>query len=265
MARTITRAECARLARVSKPAITKWLTKHPAARDGDRVNLDHADVVAYLKSKGYEVPPPPVAAPAAPAPPAAAAAQPDGAPTRSKKPAKAKPPVPPVSPKGARRKPADPTEPPAAPAVPQPARAGARRGGKAKAGAAPEVDAQGFVDELADLTLLQICERYGTVSTYKNHLEAFEKRERALKYRLDNEEAEGRLIDRALVARVIGTLDGANRRLLGDGPKTIARRLYAMARSDEPVEDAESTVHEIIGSILKAVKKAVREVIADDQ
>jgi hypothetical protein len=262
MARTISRAELARNARVSKPAITKWLKKHPGAcAAGDRVDLDHPEVVAYLKAKGFIVPPAPRAAEVAPPAPAPEV---DAAPPATPKPARAGKPAPPASAKGARRKQPDPTPPsppepaPAAPA-PKPRRA---RG--SKRGDAPTPDGQGFVDELADLTLLQICTQYGTVSAFKAHLEAFEKRERALKYRLENEEAEGRLIDRELVVRVIGAFDGANRKLLSDGPKTISRRLYAMARAEQTIEEAEATVHEIISTILKAVKKAVREVIDGD-
>lgn len=255
----------ARHAGVSKPAITKWLAKHPAARAGDRVDLDNPAVVAYLSDKGYAVPPPAASTPAAaPAPPEADAGQTDRAPTKPPKPAKGAPAKPTASPKATKRAPAKPTAlPPPEPTRVAPAPVRVKRSSKAK-GTAPEPDAQGFVDELADLTLLQICERYGTVSAYKNHLEAFEKRERALKYRLDNEEAEGRLIDRELVARVIGAFDGANRKLLSDGPKTISRRLYAMARSEQTIEEAEATVHEIVGTILKSVKKAVREVIDGD-
>lgn len=261
MARTITRAECARLARVSKPAITKWLAKHPAARAGERVNLDHPDVVAYLKEKGHEVTPAP---PEAPLP----SADSDATPPVSPKGPRPKPAAPPVPAKASKRKPSEPTAPPPTrpdPGAPAAPGAGAPAKGKRarppKRDSAPTPDAQGFVDELEDLTLIQICARYGTVSAYKAHLEAFEKRERALKYRLENEEAEGRLIERELVARVISSFDGANRKLLSDGPKTISRRLYAMARAEHTIEEAEATVHEIISSILKAVKKAVREVV----
>jgi hypothetical protein len=262
MARTISRAELARNARVSKPAITKWLKKHPGAcAAGDRVDLDHPEVVAYLKSKGFEVP-------AAPVAPAAKSPASDAGPTTPKKPARSAPPAPPAPSKGVRRPQPEPTpppplEPPAKPAA-KPSAAKGRRQPTGKRGPAPTPDAQGFVDELADLTLLQICERYGTVSAFKSHLEAFEKRERALKYRLENEEAEGRLVDREFVVRVVGAFDGSARKLLADSPKTIARRLYAMHAAEEPVEAAEATVHEIYSTILKAVKKAVHEVIDGD-
>jgi hypothetical protein len=250
--RVISRAEFARLARVSKPAITKWLGKHPAACDGDRVRLDHPDVGAYLTSKGVAPPAPPPAAV-----PAAGASAP--APTKSRKPPKAAPAKPTASSKGAKRQPAAPTTPPPPPESPP-----ARKGRRHKDRAVPEPDeATGFVDELADRTLLQICEEFGTIRKFKDHLEAFEKRERALKYRLENEEAEGRLIAREVVVRVIGAFDGAFRKLLGDGPKTISRRVYAMARSGQTNEEAEATVHEILSTILKSVKRAARDVIDD--
>ncbi len=215
--------------------------------------LDDPAVVAYLGAKGHVVAPPPVAPTADPA----------ATPTAKPKRDKAEPPAPTASAKGAKRQRAEPTAPPSpAPVQAPPSSPRIKRSGKAK-GPTPQPDEQGYVDELADQTLLQICERYGTVSAYKNHLEAFEKRERALKYRLENEEAEGRLISRELVAKVMGAFDGANRKLLGDGPKTISRRVYAMARSGQTIEEAEATVHEIISTILKSVKKAAREVLSD--
>lgn len=251
MVRTITRAEFARLADVSKPAVTKWLKAHPDACEGIRVKLDHASVVAYLKAKGHEV------SPAAPAAPAAS----NGGPTGSKKKAQpgAKPPT--ETPKAPRGKASTPTASAPEIVIGDAARRAGRRRARGAGDGIPKPDENGFVEELADLTLIQICARYGTVSAYKAHLEAFEKRERALKYRLENEEAEGRLVDRALVVRVVGTFDGAARKLLTDSPKTIARRAYAMRAAEEPVEAAEAMVHEIYSTILKAVKKAVHEVI----
>lgn len=252
MVRTITRAEFARLGGVSKPAITKWLKAHHDACDGTRVKLDHAHVVAYLKSKGHEV--------ALPAPgPSSAGA--DRAPTASPKKGKPVAVAPTKVVKGAPSKSPKPTA--ARPEIIVPGATAKAQGRRKRAGAdgIPKPDENGFVEELADLTLIQICAHYGTVSAYKAHLEAFEKRERALKYRLENEEAEGRLVEWERVVRVIGAFDGANRKLLTDSPKTIARRLYAMRAAEEPVEAAEATVHEIISTILKAVKKAAREVI----
>lgn len=251
MLRTITRAEFARLGGVSKPAITKWLKAHPDAGDGTRVKLDHADVVAYLKSKGHEVAPP---APTV-------AARSDGPPTKSANRPKAAAPAPTRAPKGGQPKPRQPTALGPEEAAPAPAPRAPKRRHSRSGGDAPKPDENGFADELADLTLVQICARYGTVSAYKAHLEAFEKRERALKYRLENEEAEGRLVDRELVVRVVSAFDGANRKLLTDAPKTISRRLYAMRAAEDPVELAEATVHEIVSTIIKAVKKAVHEVI----
>ena len=69
---------------------------------------------------------------------------------------------------------------------------------------------------------------------------------------LRNWEVEGKLIPRDGVrTHVFGAVEGANRRLLRDAPKTIARRLYAMAKSGASVEEAEQVVREIVGSQLR--------------
>jgi hypothetical protein len=63
---------------------------------------------------------------------------------------------------------------------------------------------------------------------------------------------------------VFGFLEAGNRRLLGDTPKTIARRLYGLARSDSPIEEAEKLVREIIGSQLEPQKKRVAQILRED-
>jgi hypothetical protein len=73
--------------------------------------------------------------------------------------------------------------------------------------------------------------------------------------RLDNDENEGRLIPREKVrVHVFGAIEEANKRLLLDIPKNLARTLYAMAKSGNPVEEAEKTVREKISSVLRPVK-----------
>src|SRR5690606_18179179 len=65
---------------------------------------------------------------------------------------------------------------------------------------APHVDREtGYCDELADWTLAEIVEQFGTIRSFKDILEAHEKRERARKNRLDNEQTEGNLIERERV------------------------------------------------------------------
>ena len=73
--------------------------------------------------------------------------------------------------------------------------------------------------------------------------------------RLKNEDTMGRLIERELVKHhVLGMVDAMARRLLRDTPKTIARRLYGLARSGAAVEDAEQVLRDLLSSQITPAK-----------
>lgn len=137
-------------------------------------------------------------------------------------------------------------------------RPGAARKPKAK----PSPDARPDGDQTVDgevpheeMSLRELTDRFGTITTFKDWLDARKKLVDIREKDLKNAETEGELIDRELVrSHVFGAIESVNRRLLGDAPKTIARRLYAAAKSDMNVEAAEKIVREIISSQLKPVK-----------
>lgn len=118
------------------------------------------------------------------------------------------------------------------------------------------------VESFVDLTLRELTDRFGTETAFKDWLDARKKIADTREKELKNEETDGRLIERELVkTHVFGTLESGNRRLLGDVPKTIARRLYAMAKAGAPVEDAETIVREIISSQLRPVAEDAARVL----
>jgi len=116
---------------------------------------------------------------------------------------------------------------------------------------APKLNSAGFAEELADLTLREIADRYKSVTAYKDLLSAYNLRERARNNWLKNEVAEGRLIERKVVSQVFSALDSAFKRLMSDTAKTATRRTYAAVRANEPLETAERVTAELIGSQLK--------------
>jgi hypothetical protein len=129
---------------------------------------------------------------------------------------------------------------------------------------APVLDANGYAEELKDWTLSEIVNRYGTVRGYGDHLQAYERKARANRTRLENEEREGSVVSRTLIEAVIfGYIETAHRRLLSDIPKTSARLVYAAAKAGEPVEEAEQVILERMSSVLKTLKlnaaRALRE------
>lgn len=120
------------------------------------------------------------------------------------------------------------------------------------------------ISRYADMTLRELVDRFGSVRALKDWLEALKKIEDIREKRLNNEEVQRALISRELVkTHVFGFLEAGNRRLLGDTPKTIARRLYGLARSDQPIEEGEKLVREIIGSQLNPQKERVSKLLRE--
>lgn len=219
MARLETRSQLARLAGVSPSAITK-ACKGPLADAcvGRRVDLEHPSVVAYLKSKGVVL----------------------TAPTETV---------------GSKAK--TPTQPRPRRQAKKASSAGSARSGKEEpAGTSAESIADGDEDpeHFLDMTLRELVDRFGTKTAFRDWLVARKTIADIREKDLKNDETEGRLISRELVrTHIFGAIDAVNRRLLGDSPKTIARRLYALAKDDAPVEDAEAAVRDMISSNLKKV------------
>lgn len=117
------------------------------------------------------------------------------------------------------------------------------------------------LEQLAD-ALRPLVSRFGTSTGFAAWLDSLKRIEDIREKRLKNEEAERTLIHFDPVKRLaMGYVDASQRRVLRDASRTIARRVYAMARSGEPVEEAERTVREIIGATLRPVKRQVMRVL----
>jgi hypothetical protein len=200
-----------------------------AVLPGGRLDAAHPDFIAWLSA---------------------------GAKTKSTGPAQKKTPAP-TAPR--------PKKPRAAPPPPQPK----RRGRSAKRAeqqlpedlepgeAWPPPSGAASDEDLADLAsaLAPLVARFGTHREFGDWLERLKRIEEIREKRLKNEETEGTLIERDLVAtHLFGAIEAANRRLLGDAPKTIARVVYGHANSGDDIEKAEKAVREMIGAQLKPVK-----------
>lgn len=246
MARLVSRAEFARMAGVSGSAITK------ACRDGSlgeacvgkRIDLDHPAARAYLASKGASPPPPPAAKAERPTTPAR--------PRRSKtsESSKRRPKLRLVRDDGEDAPPEPPAPPPRKAPPPSPPSEG---------DGSPE-----DLEALAE-TLRPLLERFGTETSFKDWLDSLKRIEEIREKRLKNEETEGLLIRvEPVKVLVFAVIDSAQRRVLSDAPRTIVRRVYAMAGSGTPVEEAERTVRELLGSILRPVKATAERVLRNE-
>lgn len=116
------------------------------------------------------------------------------------------------------------------------------------------------IEALADFTLRDLITRFGTDTAFLDWLKAVKAIEDIAEKRLKNAEAAGRLIPRELVrTHIFGAIEATHTRLLSDAPKTLARKIYAAAKSDQPVEEAEAMIRKAIGAQLQGVKaKATR-------
>ena len=225
MARLFSRADFSRLAGVSDSAIAK-ACKHRLAPAciGSRIDVDHVSAVEYLADKG-----------ASPPPPEQGMYKPRSA-----------PPAP---------RPEKPVQPPPKAAEPVPERRVPEPG--------KSLDSDDIQDFL-DLTVREVIERHGTVTAFKDLLDARKKIADIHEKDLKNDETTGRLIERELVrTHVFSAIDAAWRRLLSDATKTITRTLYGAAKGGVSVEESEKTVRDILASHLRPVKATATRVLRD--
>ena len=221
--RLLTRADVARLKGVSRAAITKQCNRGclAPACADDRVDIDHPAAKKYLGDKW----PKPI--------------------TARPKTTKAQP---------APKRPATPTTGRPTP----PKQSDPNSGGDL----IPEPDGPDDIESVKHLTLEELVHRHGTVRPFADWLAALKKIEDIREKRLSNEETEGRLIERELVkTHVFGAIDGMSKRLLTDAPKTVARKLFAAAKAGGSIEEAETSVREVVASLLRPVKATAARVL----
>jgi hypothetical protein len=243
--RLFSRAEFARLADVSGAAITKVAKKWPAAAfQAGRIDVDHQGPRAYLASRGI---------------------------TEVRIGRAALAPTKPL--KRARKRPALPTDrrgrPPksasAAPAIRPPAEIEAPEASHA---APPAAGHEAPSDEVVDrirAALLPIIGDFGTARSMADWIELSNDLEDLVKRRLANEQARGRLMLRELVRNaVFGAFDAVALKLIRDMPKTLSRDMYAMAKSDSPIEAAELKILGYVEKILEPMKVAMAKTLRSD-
>jgi len=245
MARTVSRTELARLLGISQSAVTQSCKKKLArALIGNRIDLDHEDTRSLFSSHGKKWPAP-VRAPTAQA---KTNRQIASAPTDQGKKRKSAPPAP--------------TEPGPGEDVFEPSpRAETSLGelvqGLRASGALSEVDLAWVSERIGP-----VIERFGTERALRDMLVARKDLELIRKTELENEQTEGQLIYRELVrTQVFGRIEACNRRLLGDLPKTLIARVYALASTDTPPEVAEEVVRDLIGSLLEPMRMQIERVL----
>jgi hypothetical protein len=121
-----------------------------------------------------------------------------------------------------------------------------------------------FIRKLQGLTLAEIGRRYGGLPQCETVIRAINQAESVREKRLKNDETEGRLIERELVAaHVFGAMEETNRRLLSDAARTITRQLYANARSGVELEKSELEVRQLLSKVLEPAPRKIAKILRE--
>jgi hypothetical protein len=111
------------------------------------------------------------------------------------------------------------------------------------------------IEHVLQMTISELITTYGTDAQFKAWADAKKVLSEIRLKNLKIAEAEGSLIPRDMVRlHIFGAIEAANLRLLADTPKTLARRLYALAKAGESIEEAESLTRSLMGDQLKSLK-----------
>lgn len=118
----------------------------------------------------------------------------------------------------------------------------------------PEGEIDEDVQKYLDYTLREIYEQFGTDKQFKDFLGACKTIEDVRSRRIENAEALGELIPRALVeTHVFGAFEQCNTRLLRDQAKTIAAKVTPAARAGATAEEIERVVRDQMSAVLRPV------------
>lgn len=116
------------------------------------------------------------------------------------------------------------------------------------------------VRAFAGWTLRDLIAHFGSDFAFVDWLKAYKAMEDIHAKQLANAETEGELIHRDLVEKVIfGNIETMTVRLLTDGSKTIARKVFEMAKAGRTVEECERFVADQITSFVAPMKDKMKK------
>lgn len=140
--------------------------------------------------------------------------------------------------------------------------------GRPRAGAGPATASETEhskprdVTDLLSCTLIELTTRHGSAQGFADWLDTRRQIADTARVESRNDRDAGRLISSELVAHhVIGMLDGQNRRLLNNAPRTIAVRAMSAVRSGGTLEQVTELVRSAISSELRITVASARKAI----
>jgi len=128
----------------------------------------------------------------------------------------------------------------------------------------PSPSAYPDVEELVDMTLRELINKFGTAERFKVWLQARKSLVDIGAKEIANAEKRGKLIPRDFVeAHIIGNFNRVHINLMTDAAQTIARRLVGDIKAGASVEDCETFVSEQISRHVREAKATVERVLAN--
>jgi len=115
-----------------------------------------------------------------------------------------------------------------------------------------------YIGELAELSLREIIEQYGTDVRFLDWLKATKEIENIDEKRVKNAQLRGELVSRkAVKIGIVDPIDAAHTRMLTDGAKTIARRSMALSKAGKDLTEIEEFIKDQLSSFIRPVKSKV--------
>jgi len=113
-------------------------------------------------------------------------------------------------------------------------------------------------------TLRQLVDEFGTAPQFKDYVTARKLIEDIRGKMVATARIEGELISRELVANsIFRIIENSNVRLLRDLPKTLANRVFSLAKAKGNLIDAEKLVRELISTQIQSIKVAATRALND--
>lgn len=114
------------------------------------------------------------------------------------------------------------------------------------------------IEQLADLTLRELIEKFGTGYRFHDWLKSLKEIEAVNEKRIKNAQSRGKLISRHLVeVGVIDPFNSAHVRLMTDGAKAITAAVLAKHQAGISEQKIEAYVTDVVGSFIRPVKAKV--------
>ena len=118
------------------------------------------------------------------------------------------------------------------------------------------------IEAVADLTIRQVVEKFGTVTAFSDWLKAMKSIADIKEKHLKNDAALGRVIDKEYVANfMFGAFETSYSQLVNDAPRTICATIVESHEAGESIEVLQQQAQKIISSQIKGVKDKLKKAL----